>query len=264
MREFYKSSLSIATVYALSLLLTGCGAKAATSGQPTAAQGTNSAVSNTTNGTAMPTPTVDPAASGTQTTVGNGNIFGTSSNSSPPTSQPSSGGADNTTTTVSTTTSNATSGGAGSAAGSTTTTTANRSTSASGNATTNSAGNQTVGKAASANSTLVSQPSIAIDNAPGSVGLLFTFSIVNRPRGFELTNLAWNSPKFSIVNPVQEAIANGQSGSNLPGFSLSADEETLSFDYSAAMKGQTGVVIVSLTDGQGHSIYAQSAQITLK
>lgn len=108
-------------------------------------------------------------------------------------------------------------------------------------------------------------PSIVMDNAPGSVGSLFTFSIQNPPKGYRLVELEW-LPKSGtpIIDTYNEAIANGKSGASNPGFSISGDGSTYSFIYPSSMRNQTGTVRVIYQATSGEAMIGNSQSITLK
>lgn len=108
-------------------------------------------------------------------------------------------------------------------------------------------------------------PSIVIDNAPGTVGSLFTFSIVNPPTGYRLVELEWLPDAGTpVIDTFSSALANGRTGSNLPGFSISGDGQTLSFDYPAAMAEEHGIVRVIYQAASGSAMIGNSPPTTLK
>ncbi|WAH35590.1 YjgB family protein [Alicyclobacillus dauci] len=107
-------------------------------------------------------------------------------------------------------------------------------------------------------------PSVILDNAPGTVGQLFTFSIKNPPKGYRLVELEWlPSHGSAIVNTYPQAVDNGKTGL-VPGFGVSGDGQTLSFVYTDAMKGQTGQVRVIFQTTSGAALLGQSESVTLK
>jgi hypothetical protein len=108
-------------------------------------------------------------------------------------------------------------------------------------------------------------PSVVIDNAPGSTGSLFTFTIQNPPTGYRLVELEWlPSQGTPVVNTYQQAIANGSSGETNPGFSISTDGKTYSFIYPSSMRGQTGTVRVIYQETSGAAMIGNSSSVTLK
>jgi len=108
-------------------------------------------------------------------------------------------------------------------------------------------------------------PSIVIDNAPGSVGSLFTFSIQNPPTGYRLVELEWLPGSGTpVINTYSEAISNGKSGESDPGFSISGDGTTYSFVYPSSMGNQTGTVRVIYQADSGAAMIGNSSNVTLK
>lgn len=108
-------------------------------------------------------------------------------------------------------------------------------------------------------------PSVVIDNKPGSVGSLFTFSIQNPPKGYRLVELEWiPSQGAPVVNTFQQAMANGSSGATNRGFSISGDGQTYGFIYPASDRGQSGIVRVIFQDTSGRAMIGKSSSITLK
>lgn len=108
-------------------------------------------------------------------------------------------------------------------------------------------------------------PSVVVDNAPGTVGSLFTFSIQQAPIGYQLVELEW-LPRSAIpvVDTVSQAMTNGQTGAYNPGFSISGDGQTTSFIYPSSMVNQTGFVRVIYQNAAGTAIIGTSATIPLK
>lgn len=108
-------------------------------------------------------------------------------------------------------------------------------------------------------------PSVVVDNAPGSTGTLFTFTIQNPPTGYRLIELEWiPSQGNAVVNTSQQAIANGSSGKTNPGFNISGDGRTYGFIYPSSMRGQTGIVRVIYQATSGAAMIGNSSSITLK
>ncbi len=108
-------------------------------------------------------------------------------------------------------------------------------------------------------------PSIVIDNAPGTAGSLFTFTIQNSPKGYRLVELEWIPNHGSpVVMTVQQAIANGATGETNPGFGISGDGTTYSFTYPSSMRDQTGIVRLIYQETSGGAIIGNSSSITLK
>lgn len=108
-------------------------------------------------------------------------------------------------------------------------------------------------------------PSIVIDNAPGTVGSLFTFSIKNPPKGYHLAELEW-IPKSgnAVVNTLSQAIEHGQHGGQGAGFNISGDGQNMSFIYTSDMRKQTGRVRVIYQAVSGAAMIGQSDLVTLK
>lgn len=108
-------------------------------------------------------------------------------------------------------------------------------------------------------------PSIAIDNAPGTVGSLFTFSIQHPPKGYRLVELEWlPTSGAAVVNTYSQAVSNGESGGSNPGFNISPDGQTTGFTYPSSMSGQTGTVRVIYQATSGEAMIGNSSTITLK
>ncbi|MFB5193052.1 YjgB family protein [Alicyclobacillus fastidiosus] len=108
-------------------------------------------------------------------------------------------------------------------------------------------------------------PGVVIDKAPGEAGQLFTFSIANPPKGYQLEELEWIPTSGSaVINTLTQASNNGTNGNSVPGFTINRDGQTLSFRYTDAMRGQTGYVRVIYQDTSGAAMLGQSSTITLK
>ncbi len=110
-----------------------------------------------------------------------------------------------------------------------------------------------------------SAPSIVLDEEPGKAGSLFTFSILNKPNGYKLSELEWiGTNGRTVVNTYREAIQHGESGGIVPNFQISGDGSTMGFDYSTAMAGEKGKVIVIYQSSSGQAMIGESDKITLK
>ncbi|OFW81470.1 MAG: hypothetical protein A2201_04645 [Alicyclobacillus sp. RIFOXYA1_FULL_53_8] len=108
-------------------------------------------------------------------------------------------------------------------------------------------------------------PQIVVNEAPGTVGSLFTFSILSAPKGYSLSELEWiGSGKETVVNTQQQALQNGADGGLVPNFQISGDGSTFGFDYPASMVGQAGHVVVIFQNTNGQAILGQSTSINLK
>lgn len=109
------------------------------------------------------------------------------------------------------------------------------------------------------------KPSVVLDNPPGTVGTLFTFSVINSPKDYHLAELEWIPTQGApVVNTFSQAFENGQTGNNIPGFSISGDGQTMSFLYASAMNGQSGRVRLIFQATSGAAMIAESDSITLK
>jgi hypothetical protein len=108
-------------------------------------------------------------------------------------------------------------------------------------------------------------PSVIIDNAPGEVGSLFTFSIKNAPKNYHLSEFEWIPTKgTSIVNTLSQAADNAKTGSRTPEFTVSQDGKTMSFSYSSTMVKESGHVRVIYQNTAGSALIGESPDITLK
>jgi peptidoglycan hydrolase-like protein with peptidoglycan-binding domain len=107
-------------------------------------------------------------------------------------------------------------------------------------------------------------PSVTVDNAPGTVGHLFTFSISKPPTGYAVTEFEWlGSNGETVINTYDQAVRNGQTGGT-PGFEISGDGQTISFVYNASMIHQMGKVRLIYQMTSGSAIIGDSQNITLK
>jgi len=108
-------------------------------------------------------------------------------------------------------------------------------------------------------------PTVVIDETPGAVGSLFTFSIKNVPVGYSLAEFEWlgQDGRF-VVNTLDEAVRNGQTGGVVPNFGVSGDGQTLSFVYPSNMAGRSGQVVLIYQNVNGSALMGQSDQIVLK
>ncbi|WP_054970583.1 YjgB family protein [Alicyclobacillus ferrooxydans] len=108
-------------------------------------------------------------------------------------------------------------------------------------------------------------PSVVVDNAPGTVGSLFTFSIMHAPTGYRLVELEWlPAGKPPVVNTFNQALQNGKLANLNPGFSISGDGQTLSFLYPSSMHSESGHVQVIFQAVSGSALIGTSPIITLK
>jgi hypothetical protein len=111
----------------------------------------------------------------------------------------------------------------------------------------------------------IPNPSVVMDQPPGSVGSLFTFSIKDAPGGYQLAELEWiPATGQAVVDTANEAIRHGASGGSGAYFQISGDGKTTGFVYTHAMKGQSGVVRLIYQNTNGAAIIGQSSRITLK
>lgn len=111
----------------------------------------------------------------------------------------------------------------------------------------------------------IPMPSVVIDNPPGSVGNLFTFSVQNPPANYRVAEFEWIPTSGTpVVNTMIQAENNGKTGRDIPGFSVSGDGQTLSFLYTDAMKKQTGIVKLIYQANSGSALIGQSQNLTLK
>jgi hypothetical protein len=108
-------------------------------------------------------------------------------------------------------------------------------------------------------------PVIVLNNRPGEVGSLFTFSIRNTPKDYHLAELEWISNHgTSIVNTASQAMENAGAGNHISGFAISRDGKTFSFDYPASLIGQTGHARVIYQATSGVAMIGDGPEITLK
>lgn len=108
-------------------------------------------------------------------------------------------------------------------------------------------------------------PQILVNDAPGTLGSLFTFSILSAPKGYSLSELEWiGSGKETVVNTEKQALQHGADGGSVPSFQISGDGATLSFDYPSSMVGHAGHMVVIFQNTNGQAILGQSDTIALK
>lgn len=111
----------------------------------------------------------------------------------------------------------------------------------------------------------VPNPSLVVNEAPGTVGSLFTFSILNAPKGYYLAELIWIPTSGEVVATTgDEAATYGATGGADPHFELSGDRTTWSFIYNANMVGETGKVKLVYQNTSGMAIVGMSPTIDLK
>lgn len=107
-------------------------------------------------------------------------------------------------------------------------------------------------------------PRFTLDTSPGAVGHMFTFSVAKPQPGYAITEFEWISQNGkTVVNTLNQAVRNGMNGAQ-PGFEVSGDGQTLSFDYTPAMVNQVGLVRIIEQNSSGTSMIGQSSNITLK
>lgn len=105
-------------------------------------------------------------------------------------------------------------------------------------------------------------PTLTVDVAPGVGGHLFTFSISQPQSGYAVTELEWiGEDGQTVVNTYEQAVLNGTTGTT-PGFEVSGDGQTLSFDYTSAMVNQSGQVRIIEQNSNGTAMIGQSENIT--
>lgn len=108
-------------------------------------------------------------------------------------------------------------------------------------------------------------PKVVINDKPGRLGSLFTFSIENAPKDYSLAELEWIPDKGSaVVDTTSQAMDNGQTGAQNPGFGISGDGQTLSFVYPSSLKGQSGKVRVIYQNAFGGALLGEGDSVTLK
>jgi len=89
----------------------------------------------------------------------------------------------------------------------------------------------------------------------------FDFVVKQRPDGYSLTEMQWNSSKSHITNTVQEAAQHGANGED--GFYISGDGQFSGFIYPKSMSGESGEVKFLFHNEQGNEL-TWKKKITLK
>lgn len=108
-------------------------------------------------------------------------------------------------------------------------------------------------------------PKVVINGKPGRLGSLFTFSIENAPKDYSLAELEWIPDKgTAVVDTTSQAMDNGQTGAQNPGFGISGDGQTLRFVYPSSLKGQSGKVRVIYQNASGGALLGEGDSVTLK
>lgn len=108
-------------------------------------------------------------------------------------------------------------------------------------------------------------PRVTIDNAPGTLGKLFTLSIQHAPNNYRLVELEWIPTNgSSVVDTYIQAVNNSKTASQIPGFQISGDGQTMSYNYGNHEIGQSGIVKVVYQATSGSALIGQSDSVTLK